>query len=56
MHGQKDSETVKFEVGNLLDFSYCLKPSRKDQVRPESRYLFISSIKVSVKLLKNGSL
>lgn len=54
MFGASKSDTIKFEVGNLLDFNFCLRKQHEDQVRPKSRYLFISSIMVSVKYTKDN--
>lgn len=51
--GRNKSDVAMFEVGKMIDYQFVLNKKSDYQIRPKSRFLFISSIMVTMKLLPN---
>ena len=43
-HGKTKSENISFEVTKLIDYNIVLNKKHPEQIRPKSRFLFITGI------------
>ncbi len=55
MLGNSKSDILKIEVGKMIDFSMLLNKKYPQQIRPKSKFLFITEIKLSIIVRSNIS-